>query len=385
MAKRRQKGTGSVWQDPNTKKWKGQIQVGFLPNGKKKLKTVTGKTSKEVKYKLERIKASVLTDNYISDSKITIPQLATQINDEKYNLNLIKTGTYNRNIQTINVIKKSPLINVPIQKITESLLREFYLNNTDYATSVIKKLYEQINLTLNKAVQQGIITKNINANIPRPNSNKQTKKVSALTLEQQEAVTDALIKDNKEPYKTMLLLSLYTGMRMGEIGALPIYNIDLDNNTIKIERTLTRNEKEQFIIGETAKTSAGIRIIKIIPYVSQMLKKYINESYTTNPDSLIFTKKNKLIGVTQVNSYYKRLIIRYGISDTDVGFNQHQLRHTYATRSIESGMSAKVLQKKMGHTDIKVTMNTYADVFAQFEDAEDNKYLDYLQKSNLLK
>lgn len=48
-------------------------------------------------------------------------------------------------------------------------------------------------------------------------------------------------------------------------------------------------------------------------------------------------------------------------------------------------MSAKVLQKKMGHADIRVTMNTYADVFAQFEDAEDNKYLDYLQKSNLLK
>lgn len=46
-------------------------------------------------------------------------------------------------------------------------------------------------------------------------------------------------------------------------------------------------------------------------------------------------------------------------------------------------MSAKVLQKKLGHTDIKVTMNTYADVFSQFEDTEDEKLTKYLQSINL--
>lgn len=356
-----------------------------MPNGNKKMKTVTGKTAKEVKQKLEKIKADVLTDNYIDESSITIPKLAAQINDEKYNLNLIKTGTYNRNNQTIKVLENSPLNNIPIQKITENALRQFYLSNTDYATSVIKKFYEQVNLSLNKAIQQGIITRNVNNNIPRPNSNKPTKKVSALTIEEQNAVVDALLADNVEPYKTMLLLSLFTGMRMGEIGALPIYNVDTHKHTIIIDRTLTRNEKEKFVIGESAKTAAGSRVIKVIPYVSELLKNYIDTNYVENPDSLIFTRKGKLVGVTQVNSYYKRLIVRYGIDDTADGYNQHQLRHTYATRSIESGVSAKVLQKKMGHTDIRVTMNTYADVFAMFEDTEDVKYFKYLKENNLLK
>ena len=45
----------------------------------------------------------------------------------------------------------------------------------------------------------------------------------------------------------------------------------------------------------------------------------------------------------------------------------HSLRHTYATRCIESGMPPKVLQKLMGHSDIKVTLDTYADVFDNFQ------------------
>ncbi|WP_294847116.1 tyrosine-type recombinase/integrase [uncultured Eubacterium sp.] len=111
-----------------------------------------------------------------------------------------------------------------------------------------------------------------------------------------------------------------------------------------------------------------------------MLSNYVNSFYKKRKDKLIFTRNDNFITVSQVNSYYKRLITRYKISDTADDFNQHQLRHTYVTRSIESGISAKVLQKKLGHTNIKVTMNTYADIFPQFED---EKLTKYLQSNNL--
>lgn len=109
----------------------------------------------------------------------------------------------------------------------------------------------------------------------------------------------------------------------------------------------------------------------------------MNSFYKKRKDKLIFTRNDNLITVSQVNSYYKRLITRYKIFDTADDFNQNQLQHTNATRSIESGMSAKVLQKKLEHTDMKVTMNTYADVFLQFEDTEDEKLTKYLQSINL--
>lgn len=384
MANRRQKGTGSIWQDKYTKKWKGQIQIGVLPSGRRKLKTVTGDSQKEVKWKLEQIKKDLLMDNIVDTSQLTIPDLAKMVNDNQKSLNQKDTSAHTRTAYSIRNIEDSSIGKIPIQKVTERQLSAFYSLLIDkYSDSSIKKIYTQINVAYKKAIKMNIVKANINEDIPRPKSKLKTRKVNALTIEQQKQVIDALITDNREPYKTMLLISLFTGMRMGEVGALYLSDIDFENATISIERTLTRGDKDIYIIGENAKTEAGTRTIKVIPYVIDLLSDYVNSFYKKRKDKLIFTRNDNLITVSQVNSYYKRLITRYKISDTADDFNQHQLRHTYATRSIESGMSAKVLQKKLGHTDIKVTMNTYADVFSQFEDTEDEKLTKYLQSINL--
>ena len=384
MATRRPKGTGSIWQDKTTKKWKGQIQIGVLPSGRRKLKTVTGDSQKEIKWKLEAIKKDLLMDNIVDTSQLTIPDLAKMVNDNRKSLNQKDTSAYNRTAYSIHNIEDSAIGQIPIQKVTDRQLSAYYSLLIDkYSDSSIKKIYTQINVAYKKAIKMNIVKANINEDIPRPKSKRKTRKVNALTIEQQKQVVDALITDNKEPYKTMLLLSLFTGMRMGEVGALYLSDIDFENATISIERTLTRGDNDKYIIGENAKTEAGTRTIKVIPYVIDLLSDYVKNFYKKRKDKLIFTRNDNLITVSQVNSYYKRLITRYKISDTADDFNQHQLRHTYATRSIESGMSAKVLQKKLGHTDIKVTMNTYADVFSQFEDTEDEKLTKYLQSINL--
>lgn len=357
-----------------------------MPNGNKKMKTVTGKTAKEVKRKLEKIKVELLTDNYIDSSSITIPQLAKAVNDEKHELNITSVSAYTRSQYSIRHIEESELNVIPIQKVTEPKLRSFYAELIkSYSNSTIKKVYAQINIAYKKAVKLNIVKYNINDDIPCPKSDKATKKIKALTIEQQKKVVEAILADNKEPYRTMLLLSLFTGMRMGEVCSLYLSDIDFSNAEISIERTLTRGANDTYIIGENAKTEAGTRQIKVIPWVIEELQKYKDNYYIKNADNVFFSRKGKLLTVSQVNSYYKRLILRYGIDKSADEYNQHQLRHTYATRSIESGMSAKVLQKKMGHTDIRITMNTYADVFAKFEDTEDEKLSQYLFSNNLVK
>ena len=69
-----------------------------------------------------------------------------------------------------------------------------------------------------------------------------------------------------------------------------------------------------------------------------------------------------VISTCQVNERFKRICDKYGIRSGD-SVNQHMLRHTFATRSMESGMAYDVLQKMIGHRSIKTTIDTYCDVF----------------------
>ena len=76
---------------------------------------------------------------------------------------------------------------------------------------------------------------------------------------------------------------------------------------------------------------------------------------------------------------------KFGIKDTAVpgDLTLHSLRHTYATRCIESGMPPEVLQNLLGHTDIKVTLDTYSDVFDNFQNENVAKVDEYLTDAGL--
>lgn len=79
---------------------------------------------------------------------------------------------------------------------------------------------------------------------------------------------------------------------------------------------------------------------------------------------------------------FKHTCEKYGILPLSE-CNQHMLRHAFATRCIESGMSAKVLQKKLRHADIQTTLNTYYDVFEEYEKDTTDKAFEYLKNLGL--
>ena len=98
-----------------------------------------------------------------------------------------------------------------------------------------------------------------------------------------------------------------------------------------------------------------------------------------NPYGLLFYDyiKNGIIETTQVNCFYRRLCEKANVPF----YGQHALRHTFATRCIESGIPAIVLKSWLGHRDIHVTLDTYSDVFSRMNHKSldlFNRYIDEL-------
>ena len=362
MAKRRSRGEGAVYFDEKRGLYIGQITLGFSDNGKRKRKTVYGKTKKEVKEKLKAIEFQIYTGTFIDKSGITVYALAKQILDDRLNQNEIKPGTYHRHIETLKAL--APVYNTPLQDVTETQIKQYFLSMLDYSQSAINKLYDLLNKTFKEAKRRNIIAESPMEYIKKPNSKKETVPVRALTKDEQKKLIFVLQTEDIN-YSRQMLLSLSMGLRMGEVNALSVEDVNLGFNRLVVQRTITRDEKGRAILGEATKTTAGRRILNLTEDTRALLIDCIG----TKTVGLIFKQNNKLISTTQVNSQFQRVLKKYDILDktiTDGKIDLHSLRHTFATRCAEAGMPPKVLQEIMGHTDIRITMNTYFSATADY-------------------
>lgn len=211
-------------------------------------------------------------------------------------------------------------------------------------------------------------------NLKCPKSNKADKKVSALTKEKQKRFVEYL-ENYKAPkcrneYTLQLLISLYSGMRMGEINTLKTENIDFKSGVIKVRSTVSRGYNYNSFIKEGTKTYAGIRDIPIMYSLMKILENALKQK-SDNPYELLFfdNKNNKIITTSQVNSFFQRA---YKKCDIPLR-GQQALRHC-----IKAGVSPVVLKNWLGHTNINITLDTYADVFNSMHNSSMVKLNEYM-------
>ena len=395
MATRKTNGEGSIYYSESKKLYEGKVTVGIEPNGKLIRKSVYGKKKSEVVKKMNKLKAEFINNDFTQNNDATIYDIAKQYINNQYEANQVSASTLLRNKNTLSIIDKLDIAHIPIQKVTNNQISNELLKIKDYSNSIISKIYGMLSTAYNQAVINNIVKTNpflIKGAILRVKSNKDDKKIDALTIDEQKAFINELEKSNDE-YKDIFYIAMYTGARIGEILGLFGSNINLKTNCITIDKTLTKNENDEPIVGKTTKTYAGTREIPITKHLLPIISKHASDK-----DELIFTKNNEIIAPATINSHFKKICknanIRVlinsnkkvyreaGISNVNLktsSVNTHMLRHTFATRCIEAGVSAVALSRILGHKDIQTTLNTYTSVFNKFKEDElskINKYFD---------
>ena len=385
--RKKSNATGYITFRKDRRKWETRYYELNPSNNKKVVRCRAFDTQDEAKKYLESIMYQQENPLFIKHNGIPFCEFMKNNEKLKLDSNQITEVTYHRNIQIINQIEKFAIGKEKIDEITTDELQAFMNAHKHLSNSSINKLYQQLGTTFRLAINKGYMMRNPMAGVLKPKSDRIDKKVRALTFEEQQLLTDYLMNRDLSncKYKNIYLIQMFMGLRIGEALALKTTDIDLQNKRMYINKTLTKDEIGNTIMGKTTKTYAGRRVLPIPDFLIETIMDQMSlaDSMENNEEKMLFKPENRRYTDREnVNKELKRILrVHFGIED----ITTHSLRHTYGTRCIESGMAPVVVQRLMGHTDIKITLNTYTSVFDEFKAKEIEKVNQYFMKENMLR
>ena len=362
MAKRRPNGEGMIRQKKKGQ-WEGRIVVGHKSDGKPIYRYVYAKTQKELIEKLHK-RIDIYRDVELNEnSNMTLGEWL-DIWIEKYMTDTIRSSTLRKYKSCVELYIKPNLGDKQIAFITTADIQKMYnklkkngrvLKHPKYGYELSDAMVVNIHVMLHKAmktaVQEHLTPTNHTEKTVRPKITKKDMKV--LTDEQLHKFLKVI--DTENEWYDFFYTELTTGLRRGEICGLKWTDLDEATGRITINRSI---EVTNGIVteGET-KTGKGKRSFYLPENTAEILrirKKFAKSEW-------VFTEQNNpQIPIPPKKAYRKMKEILQKAELPDIRF--HDLRHTFATQAIISGVDAKTLSGILGHTKASFTLDTYTHV-----------------------
>lgn len=358
----------------------------------------TGKNAREVKEKKEVKSKQLNINTLMKNGELTLSEAMRQNEEDKLKYGKIKENSYNRNLDTITMIENYNIANLKINELTLETLEEFFstLVKINTSQSCLEKVYDEIkqvcknNEIFDTLKRNTFVSEIDKKDVVAFSIEEEKKLIEYINNNENKLVNDRKSSIDPRTIKNLIKFCLAFGTRIGESCCLKINtDIDMNNYTIKVNKTVTKNLDRKAEIGKTTKTGKKTKQRnekdeRIIPFGiifdEEEVKEIIEEQIQNSVNDLLFSQKDgKLIEHSSFNALFKRICRQSGITKE---CNVHMMKHTAVTRMIENGIDIYVISALVG-TTVEVLRKTYAHILDDFIQKEIKKSIMKRQENNL--
>jgi len=356
MAKRRGRGVGSISFRKDRNIWQGVITIGYDATGKRKRRVVYGKTRREVQEKMTRLQGQQLDGTLGELCKLRVAEYLEQWLQNTARRTLRPT-TYHSYASIVRLHINPYIGGIRLTNLEPAHIDALFhrLDEAGQSANRQQKVYAVLRRALNIAIKRELILRNVCMTVDMPKAEQ--REMQPLNKSESQRFLKAAEHDRLQAF---YVLAVTVGMRQGELIGLQWDDINLDERTLFVRRTLN-DLNGQFIPGPP-KTKRGTRQIRLPGIAVEALQQHRNRMLVEElrDGDLVFcdTVGGPLRRQNVQRRSFKPLLKK--AKCPNVRF--HDLRHTYATLALANAVPILVVADTLGHSRTSVTMDIYAHV-----------------------
>jgi integrase len=338
------------------------------PDGKRRY--VSGKTKEEARRNLRKARGDAERGLAFDANNLKVGEyldrwLSDSVSDT------VKATTFERYEQITRLHLKPALGRVKLKVLTPPHVRGLYREKLETGSSArtVRYIHTTLHKALKQAVMDGLISRNATESVKPPQSSRE--EMCPLTPEQAKLLLK-VAHEAGDRLEALYVLAIHTGLRQGELLGLKWDNVDLDDGSLQVRRTLTITKDGP--VFSSPKTTGSRRSVKLTSKAIEALKHHLERQLGEIDRVGSLWSENGLIFASEMGEplnrhnvtrrSFKPLLKRAGLPQ----IRFHDLRHTCATLLLTRNVNPKIVSEMLGHSSIAITLDTYSHVLPNMRD-----------------
>jgi len=365
------------------------LNLGTDPEtGKRRQQWVTVRgTKKDAERRLSELLSQLDTGTFVKPRKITVGEYLQQWLGDYAELHCSpKTKESYR--QVIDSHLMPELGNIKLLELEARHLQTMFAKKRESGLSArtVRYLYSLMSQVLRYAVRQGVLNRNVAQNTEPPKM--EHRELDTIRPEQINTFLDAA---RETPHYALFYLLLHTGLRRGEALALKWKNVDMGLASLGVQAYLSVTRSLSKVAGKTyirePKTSSGRRRVALPPSLTLVLQQHrlkqqelfalLGKTFT-DEDYVFCHHDGTPLDPSTVSHSFSHALRKAGLLPMPL----HGLRHSHATLLLQAGTHPRVVMERLGHSSIRVTLDTYSHVVGGLQESAAQRFDDFVGAKN---